>query len=141
MNRVILIGRITKDAELRQTQTGVNNVSFTLAVNRKYKDEQGNTPADFINCVAWRQQAEFLGNYVKKGYLLAVEGQLQVRSYQDQQGVTKYVTEVVCDSVENLTPKDQPTQQQPVNNQSTTSQQTPQQTVNKKWWDDSDLPF
>lgn len=132
MNKVLLTGRITKDVELRQTQSGISNVSFSLAVDRGYKDPQGNRLADFINCVAWRQQAEFLANYVKKGYMLAVEGTLQVRNYQNQQGQTIYVTEVICDRVENLQPKES----QEERNTTATS---PQHSAN--YVDDSDLPF
>lgn len=102
LNRVVLIGRITKDPELRQA--GSNNCcNFTLAVNRRFARE-GQQDADFINCVAWNQSANFLSQYVKKGYLLSVEGRLQTRSYDGQSGKV-YVTEVVCDSVNNLTPK------------------------------------
>lgn len=106
MNKVLLIGRITKDVELRQTLNGIANVSFSLAVDRGFKDANGEKTTDFINCVAWRQQAEFMERFVKKGYMLAVEGTLQVRNYQNNQGQTIYVTEVICDKVENLTPKD-----------------------------------
>lgn len=106
MNKVLLIGRITKDVELRQTLSGISNVSFSLAVDRGFRDANGERQADFINCVAWRQQAEFMERFVKKGYMLAVEGQIQTRNYQNNQGQTIYVTEVVCDRVENLTPKD-----------------------------------
>lgn len=112
MNRVTLTGRITKDVELRQTQNNISTAAFTLAVDRGFKDAYGNRQTDFINCVAWRQQAEFMANYVKKGYLLAVEGQIQVRNYQNQQGQTVYVTEIICDRVENLTPRET-TQEQP----------------------------
>lgn len=129
MNKAILTGRITKDVELRTTQNGIANVVFTLAVNRGYKDANGNYPADFINCVAWRQQAEYMANYVKKGYLLAVEGQIQVRTYQNQHGQTVYVTEVMCESVENLTPREQ-----------TATQPQPTATTNS-YDDDGTLPF
>lgn len=132
MNKVCLTGRITKDVELRQTQSGISNVSFSLAVDRGYKDPQGNRLADFINCVAWRQQAEFLANYVKKGYMLAVEGQIQTRNYQNNQGQTIYVTEVICDRVENLQPKES----QEERNLSATYPQH-----NTNYVDDSDLPF
>lgn len=111
MNKVILIGRITKDPEIRATQTGVSTLTFNLAVDRGYKDAQGNSQTDFITCVAWRQQAEFISMYIKKGYLMAVEGQLQTRSYVDQYNQTKYVTEVVLDRVENLQPRENPAPQ------------------------------
>lgn len=137
MNKALLIGRITKDVELKHTSNGIPNVVFTLAVNRPYKDAQGITPADFINCVAWRQTAEFMARYVRKGYLLAVEGQIQVRNYTNQQGQTIYVTEIMCDSVENLTPKD-PTPQYPQNQQGYTQ---PQQPKNNYYDENNGLPF
>lgn len=98
MNRVILVGRITKDPEIRYTSNDVAVCQFTLAVNRRFKSNDG-TEADFINCVAWRKNAELLGNFVKKGAQIGVEGQIQVRSYEDNGGVKRYVTEVMCDSI------------------------------------------
>ena len=105
MNKVFLIGRITKEVELRHSQKGVANVSFTLAVDRQFKDANGEKLTDFINCVAWNKQAEFLAKYVIKGNMLAIDGRLQTRSYVNQQNQTVYVTEVICDSLQNLTPK------------------------------------
>ena len=105
MNKVFLIGRITKDVELRHSQKGVANVSFTLAVDRQFKDVNGEKLTDFINCVAWNKQAEFLAKYVIKGNMLAIDGRLQTRSYVNQQNQTVYVTEVICDSLQNLTPR------------------------------------
>nr|DAG69114.1 MAG TPA: Single strand binding protein [Caudoviricetes sp.] len=104
INRVVLVGRITRDPELRKTNTGTSVVSFTLAVNRRFtKDEE--QKADFINCQAWRQSADFMANYVKQGALLGVEGRIQTRNYKDQSDRTVYVTEVVCDSVQILAQK------------------------------------
>lgn len=123
MNQVVLIGRITKDPELRYTQSGNAVVSFIVAVDRDYKDEQGNTPTDFISCVAWRSQAEFIANYIKKGYLMAISGSIQTRSYNNQQGEMKVITEVVIDSVKNLTQK-QPNQSAPDPNVRTNGQPT-----------------
>lgn len=111
MNRVILTGRITKDPEIRYTQNGVPSVNFTLAVDRGMRDANGNRQADFINCVAWRGQADFISRFIKKGYLLAVEGRIQTRNYQGQDGQTRYVTEVLVDQVENLQPRDPNAQQ------------------------------
>ena len=105
MNKVFLIGRITKDVELRHSQKGVANVSFTLAVDRQFKDVNGEKLTDFINCVAWNKQAEFLARYVIKGNMLAIDGRLQTRSYVNNQNQTVYVTEVICDSLQNLTPR------------------------------------
>ena len=101
MNKVILIGRLTKDPEVKLTtanQTPYCN--FTVACDRRFKDANGERQADFINCVAWRQQASFVGKYFHKGNRIAVVGSLQTRSYDDNNGVRKYVTEVVVDEVE-----------------------------------------
>lgn len=107
MNRVLLIGRITKDPEIRYTQSGIPSVSFTLAVDRQgMKDANGNRQADFISCVAWRGQADFISRFIRKGFLMSIEGRIQTRNYQGQDGQTRYVTEVVLDSVENLQPRD-----------------------------------
>lgn len=107
MNKVILIGRITRDAEIKYTPQGAAVCSFTLAVDRDYKGEQGNNDVDFISCVAWRSQAEFLANYIKKGYLLAISGIIQSRMYQTQTGEKRVLTEVVVDTIKSLTPKPQ----------------------------------
>jgi single stranded DNA-binding protein (ssb) len=84
MNKVSLIGRLTKDVELRYTQNGVACVMFTLAVDRQFKDNQGNRVCDFISCVAWRTQAEFLSKYAGKGNIIALSGSIQTRQFQDQ---------------------------------------------------------
>lgn len=98
-NKVILIGNITKDIELKQTPSGVSVASFTVAVNRKYKEKDGTQTTDFINCVAWRKTAEFVAQYFKKGKAILVEGELQTRSYNDNNGTKHYVTEVVANEV------------------------------------------
>ena len=105
MNNVSLTGRITKDPELRFTQNGNACCMFTLAINRKYKDKNGEIPVDFIPCVAWGNQATFINDYVVKGNLLEVAGNIQSRTYQTQSGENRQVVEVVVDSVSNLTPK------------------------------------
>lgn len=99
MNKVILIGRITKDPELRRTPSDVSVVQFTVAVNRNYQNKNGEKQADFINCIAWRNQAENLAKYIKKGGQIAIEGNIQTRTYDDPNGVRKYITEVVCDQI------------------------------------------
>ena len=86
INRVVLVGRITRDPETQQTNTGIPYVRFSLAVNRPFKDQNGERQADFINCVAWRAQAEFLQKFVKTGNQLAVEGRIQTNSYVDANG-------------------------------------------------------
>lgn len=101
LNKVILCGRLTADPELKQTQSGVAVVTFTLAVNRRFQSRSGdaaqNQQADFISVVAWRQTAEFISKYFKKGSALCVTGSIQTRNWQDQQGQKRYSTEVVVD--------------------------------------------
>ena len=111
MNKVFLTGRITKDPEIRYTPNGLGNLMFTIAVDRLVKDAQGNRQADFISCVAWGQQADFMSRYVRKGNMLCVAGRIQTRNYQGQDGQTHYVTEVVVEQVENLSPRDPNAQQ------------------------------
>lgn len=98
-NKAILIGNLTKDIELKQTPSGVSTATFTLAVNRKYKNADGSTSTDFINCVAWRKTAEFASQYFKKGKAMLVEGEIQTRSYTDNNGNKHYVTEVLANEV------------------------------------------
>ncbi|MBQ3418529.1 MAG: single-stranded DNA-binding protein [Erysipelotrichaceae bacterium] len=98
INNVVLIGRITKDLELRKTQSNLSVISFTLAVERNIKKEDGTKDTDFINCVAWRQSADFLYQYANKGDLIGVSGRLTTRNYDGQNGKV-YVTEVTCDEV------------------------------------------
>ncbi|WP_323703524.1 single-stranded DNA-binding protein [Mammaliicoccus sp. Dog046] len=105
INRVVLVGRLTKDPEYRVTPSGVQVATFTLAVNRTFTNQQGEREADFINCVVFRRPAENVNNYLSKGSLAGVEGRLQSRSYENQEGRRVYVTEVVCDSVQFLEPK------------------------------------
>ncbi len=100
LNKVVLAGRITADPELKQTTSGISVLSFTIAVNRGYvskNSEQGERQADFINVVAWRQTAEFISKYFRKGSAICVTGSIQTRTWQDQQGQKRYVTEVVAD--------------------------------------------
>lgn len=99
MNKVILIGRLTREPELRKTPNNVSVCQFTIAVNRPFQDQNGERQADFINCTAWKAQAENLCKYIKKGALIAVSGNIQTRSYTDQSGATRYVTEVVCENI------------------------------------------
>ena len=100
MNKAILTGRLTKDPEHRITPNGVSVTTFTVAVNRRYKDEEGKYPADFINCIAWRATADFISKYFQKGSGIGVVGSIQSRSYDDKNGNRRYVTEVVTDEVE-----------------------------------------
>lgn len=102
MNKVFLIGRLTKDPELRYTGSNTAVASFTLAVNRTFTNQSGEREADFINIVVWRKQAENVKNYLSQGSQVAVDGRIQTRSYDDNNGQRRYVTEVVADNVEFL---------------------------------------
>ena len=102
LNSTCLVGRLTKDAELRYTTNNQAVATFTLAVNRNFKSQNGEREADFINCVIWRQQAENLANWCKKGALIGITGRIQTRNYEDRQGQRVYVTEVVADSFQLL---------------------------------------
>lgn len=99
LNRVILMGRITQDLELKSTTSGVSVTSFSIAVDRNYVKQGEQRQTDFINIVCWRQQAEFVCRYFGKGSMIAIEGQLQSRTYQAKDGTTRYVTEVVADNI------------------------------------------
>lgn len=97
MNNVVLIGRLTKDADLRYTSNGVATANFTLAVERAFSNASGEKETDFINCVVWRKPAETLSSYTKKGSKIAVRGRMQTRNYENKQGQKVYVTEVVVE--------------------------------------------
>ena len=97
MNKAILIGRLTRDPELRTTPTGRNVCQFSIAVNRTYTNANGEREADFINCVVWDKQAENLAKYQKKGNQIAVDGRIQTRNYDDKDGKKVYVTEVIAE--------------------------------------------
>ena len=143
INNTVLVGRLTKDAELRYTPSNVAVATFTLAVNRTFKNENGDREADFINCVMWRQQAENLASWAKKGALIGITGRIQTRSYDNQQGQRVYVTEVVAEQFQLLESKGQQ------GNQTQQRQQAQQQTpdfsrsgnTNPLDISDDDLPF
>ncbi|HDA6392159.1 single-stranded DNA-binding protein [Listeria monocytogenes] len=105
MNRVVLVGRLTKDPDLRYTPAGAAVATFTLAVNRPFKNGQGEQEADFIQCVVWRKPAENVANFLKKGSLTGVDGRVQTRNYEGNDGKRVYVTEIVAESVQFLEPK------------------------------------
>ena len=105
INRVVLVGRLTKDPELKYTQTGIAVTRFTLAVNRAFQSASGEREADFISCVAWRKQAENVANFLKKGSLVGVDGRIQTGSFEGQDGKRVYTTEVVADSTQFLEPR------------------------------------
>lgn len=139
INNTVLVGRLTKDVELRYTPSNVAVATFTLAVNRTFKNENGDREADFINCVMWRQQAENLASWAKKGALIGVTGRIQTRSYDNQQGQRVYVTEVVAEQFQLLESKGQGNQTQ----QRQAQQQAPDFSRQGAPMDisDDDLPF
>lgn len=121
INRVILVGRLTKDPEYRQTPNGVSVATFTLAVNRPFTNSQGEREADFINVVVFRRQAENVNNYLSKGSLAGVDGRIQSRNYENNEGRRVFVTEVVADNVQFMDSKGSNQQ----NNQSQQQGQAP----------------
>lgn len=106
MNKVVLTGRICKDPEVKYSQSNIAMVGFVLAVNRNFKDQNGNYSADFIGCKAFGVSADYIGKYVHKGNMLCIEGRIQTGQYQNQLGTTVYTTDVIIERVENLTPRD-----------------------------------
>ena len=112
INNVVLVGRLTRDPELRFTANGSAVATFNLAVNRNFTNQSGEREADFVNCVIWRKPAETLANYAKKGTLLGVVGRIQTRNYENQQGQKVYVTEVVCDNFQLLESRNSSEQRQ-----------------------------
>jgi single-strand DNA-binding protein len=105
MNKICLVGRLTKDIEIRYTASNVAVANFTLAVNRTFKNKDGNYEADFINCIAFKNGEEYLSKYARKGDRVAVSGSVQVRNYDAQDGSKRYVTEVITDNTEVLSDK------------------------------------
>lgn len=102
INNVVLVGRIVREPELRYTPQNTAVATFTLAINRRFKNAQGEREADFINCVIWRQPAENLANWAKKGTLVGITGSIQVRNYENKEGQRVYVTEVLADNFQML---------------------------------------
>lgn len=155
INNVTLVGRLTKDPDLKYTGNGTAVATFTLAVNRNFTNQSGEREADFINCVIWRKPAETLTNYAKKGVLIGVTGRIQTRSYDNQQGQKVYVTEVIADNFQLLESKkadsSQNTQGSGVSNSQTNNYTRNQQNTNSATGDpfgnssidisDDDLPF
>lgn len=137
INNVVLIGRLTRDVELRYTPSNAAVATFNLAVNRNFKNQDGEREADFINCVIWRQQAENLANWAKKGTLIGITGRIQTRSYENQQGQRVYVTEVVADNFQLLESRNKSA------NHSSMDEQMPPVFENGQPMDisDDDLPF
>jgi single-strand DNA-binding protein len=137
LNSVVLVGRLTKDAELRYTPNNQAVATFSLAVNRPFKNQNGDREADFINCVIWRQQAENLANWAKKGALIGITGRIQTRNYENQQGQRVYITEVVANNFQLLEFNKQNNQgQSQGNSQPEFSRQAEPMDIS-----DDDLPF
>lgn len=134
MNRVVLVGRMTKDPELRFTPSGVAVANFTLAVNRPFSNQEGDREADFINCVVWRRPAENVANFLKKGSLAGVDGRIQTRSFEGQDGKRVYITEVIADSVQFLESKGN-------GNQNKENRADGQQSANKDPFEDNGQPI
>ncbi|WP_429961796.1 single-stranded DNA-binding protein [Enterococcus sp. AZ083] len=155
INNITLVGRLTKDPDMKYTGNGTAVATFTLAVNRNFTNQSGEREADFINCVIWRKPAETLANYAKKGVLIGVTGRIQTRSYDTQQGQKVYVTEVIADNFQLLESKkadsNQNTQGSGVSNSQTNNYTRNQQNTNSATADpfgnssidisDDDLPF
>ena len=135
MNKVILVGNLTKDPELSETPSGVAVCKFSLAVSRDYTNAEGNRDTDFFNITVWRGRAENCGKYLKKGNKVAIVGSLQTRSYEDKDGIKRNVTDIIASEVEFLTPKQQANQDEESVVSST--RQRPQLEA----IDDNQLPF
>ena len=125
MNKVVLIGRLTRDPELRYTGSNTPVATFSLAVNRNFSNQQGEREADFINIVVWRKQAENVKNYLTQGSQVAIEGRIQTRTYDDNNGQKRYITEVVADNVEFLGSKNSSNNSNNFNNLSSPSTNEP----------------
>ena len=146
MNKVILVGRLTADPELRQTPSGVASCRFTVAIDRKFADKNtGEKQSDFINCVAWRQTAEFVSRYFNKGKMIALEGSLRTGKYQDKNhsDVTHYTTEVYVDNVEFVGGKGDSGQQTQATQSTQTAPTSMAETTSTETVEilDEDIPF
>ncbi|WP_285123098.1 single-stranded DNA-binding protein [Lactococcus petauri] len=137
INNVVLVGRIVRDPELRFTPQNTAVATFTLAVNRRFKNAKGEREADFINCVIWRQSAENLANWAKKGTLIGVTGSIQVRNYENKEGQRVYVTEVLADNFQMLESNQNKTESE----QAKAKQDTDPFSGSPMEISDDDLPF
>lgn len=135
INNVTLIGRLTRDAELRYTPSNIATAQFNVACNRNFKNANGEYDADFINCVMWREQAERFCNWTRKGMLVGITGRIQTRSYENNDGKRVYVTEVVAENFQVLEKRDNTA------NQNSMTEQMPPSFANPMDIDDDSLPF
>lgn len=143
INRTILIGRLTRDVELRYTGSGTAVGQFTLAVNRQFTNKAGEREADFISCVIWRKSAENFANFTHKGSLVGIEGRVQTRNYDNAEGHRIYVTEIVVDNFSLLEPRNKDSSQ---NNSANENSNNQKNTNNANYGDsidisDDDMPF
>ena len=143
MNKVILIGNLANDPEAFTTQSGISRSTFRVAVQRRFANAQGVREADFLTVVAWRQTADFCNRYLSKGRKVAVEGSIQVRSYDAQDGSKRYVTEIIADNIEALGSRDEAGQSRPRDNGPTPppAQPAPPSMNDFTEVDDDELPF
>ena len=144
MNKVILIGRLTRDPELRYTGSNTPVATFSLAVNRSFTNQNGEREADFINCVVWRKLAETVKNYLSQGSQVAVEGRIQTRKYQNDKGENKYITEILVENVEFLESKSK--RKENVVNEQVETTSIPEQEISNfqekfEYTDEEGLPF
>ncbi|MFS9175030.1 single-stranded DNA-binding protein [Streptococcus parasanguinis] len=135
INNVTLIGRLTRDAELRYTHSNIATAQFNIACNRNFKNANDEYDADFINCVMWREQAERFCNWTRKGMLVAITGRIQTRNYENQQGQRVYVTEVVAETFQVLEKRDNTA------NQNSMTEQMPPSFASQMDITDDKLPF
>lgn len=143
LNKSIIMGRLTKDPELRRTQSGTAVTAFTLAVDRDFKNQSGEKECDFIDCIAWRNTAEFVSNYFAKGRMAVVEGRLQSRTYNDKDGNKRKVVEIIAESVYFGDSKKDGVGQAPAYSQPSYGQPPQQQGFQDipEYEQDGDLPF
>lgn len=144
MNKVILIGRLTRNPELRYTGSNTPVATFSLAVNRSFTNQNGEREADFINCVVWRKLAETAKNYLSQGSQVAVEGRIQTRKYQNDKGENKYITEILVENVEFLESKSK--RKENVVNEQVETTSIPEQEISNfqekfEYTDEEGLPF
>ena len=139
INKVFLIGNLTKDPEMSETSNGISLCRFSIAVNRGYKDSDGNTPTDFFIITVWREKAENCGKYLKKGSKVAIVGNLQNRTYEDKDGNKRIVTDIIANEVEFLTKPSE--NKESDRQQPTQNRQSSRATQSSFEIDEDDLPF